>query len=762
MKRIFTFFAAALLCVAAGAQVDETFQFVDADGNVVTDGSVITVNTLNEEGQMVVPLSVKNVSGAKAAVGLYETIDQMPGGTWQTCAFGSCMVLEETGYSPKSVVADNYNASIDTEWIPETDQYATWEAKLQIHVFNVTIQSKFGTINEVAGTEIIGYGPTVTVRFEYKAPAIKLWWGYNSKDDEYTGLGTSTAETYDCASFYSGTTSTAAGKTIHAVRFALPTANVKDVKVWIAKTRPTKIENALQVVSVPNPVKGINEVPLTTPYNVGTASVYVGYSFTITRVSTNDDMYPVCVTGSDLKNALWIRTSTTLTSWSDLNGQGFGRLYLQMLLEGEFPYTNAVSIATANLGESVAAIGGNIKLQVPFTNEGSEDVTSIDYTISNGQTGQLTFASPIAFGSTRNVTIEMAAANEAGLQSLKLTVTKVNGKDNECDKKDTNFTMATVLREAHKCVAVEEFTGTGCGWCPRGYVGMMKMRDKFGDNFAGIAIHRYDSSDAMYISTYTQVSFTGAPSCRINRGEEIDPYYGSGNDVFDDVRAELAIPAKVDVSVKGEWNEDSTQVVATATIESLIPNGNYKIEYVLVADSLTGTTSGWNQANYYYQYNRRELPADLAIFASGGTYGKSSVKGLIFNDVAIAVAKSTQTTAPGILELGVPTENTYTLAMPTKTTLLNAITKNNVTVMALVIDASTKRIVNTAKFLMPGYKPAIKGDVNEDSKVDVADISSILTVMATSEAYSRQADVNDDGKVDVADIARVISIMAGE
>ena len=60
---------------------------------------------------------------------------------------------------------------------------------------------------------------------------------------------------------------------------------------------------------------------------------------------------------------------------------------------------------------------------------------------------------------------------------------------------------------------------------------------------------------------------------------------------------------------------------------------------------------------------------------------------------------------------------------------------------------------------------SVKGDVNSDGVVDVADISSILTVMAGAAApessASRLADVNGDGKVDVADISSVLTIMAG-
>jgi hypothetical protein len=53
-----------------------------------------------------------------------------------------------------------------------------------------------------------------------------------------------------------------------------------------------------------------------------------------------------------------------------------------------------------------------------------------------------------------------------------------------------------------------------------------------------------------------------------------------------------------------------------------------------------------------------------------------------------------------------------------------------------------------------------KGDVNSDGVVDVADISSIISVMAGDETHAGTADVNGDGVVDVADISSVIEVMS--
>ena len=55
----------------------------------------------------------------------------------------------------------------------------------------------------------------------------------------------------------------------------------------------------------------------------------------------------------------------------------------------------------------------------------------------------------------------------------------------------------------------------------------------------------------------------------------------------------------------------------------------------------------------------------------------------------------------------------------------------------------------------------LKGDVNNDGAVNVADISAVITVMAGG-TVEGNPDVNGDGAVNVADISKIISIMAGE
>lgn len=72
----------------------------------------------------------------------------------------------------------------------------------------------------------------------------------------------------------------------------------------------------------------------------------------------------------------------------------------------------------------------------------------------------------------------------------------------------------------------------------------------------------------------------------------------------------------------------------------------------------------------------------------------------------------------------------------------------------------TTEFLFIAEIILSPDSGSIKGDVNGDGTVDVADISAIISDMAGTAEYAA-ADVNGDGTVDVADISNVISIMAG-
>ena len=558
--------------------------------------------------------------------------------------------------------------------------------------------------------------------------ANQAWWGYADNESEKGGLGVSKADTYHCAIFVPGNHASAGGKTIQAVRFGLVAPNAKDAKVWIASKLPATIdgENCLQVVDVPAEELGKEniDVALAAPYAVPAEGVYVGYSFTISKLAVQADYYPVLITGVEQPNALILKTEKDVTEWGDLYGNKFGALFLQLLLEGEFADNQVTPL---DFGPVYAKIGETATADVTLKNLGISDLSSIDYTITtDGEAGaeqHLDLASPIAFGMMGDVKITVPADAQLSVKEKTLTITKVNGNANMIDEKTALFTLYSLTEIIDRNVVVEEYTGTGCGWCPRGLVGMKKLRDTFGDRFVGIGIHRYNSSDAMYIASYAPITFEGAPSCRIDRGIEADPYYGTDMDVCDDFRAEMEIPGLAAVEVSGMFNEEFTKVAATAKATPLF-DGTYSVELVLVADGLKGTGSAWNQSNYYYQYSASQLPEDLAMFGSGGTYGKSTVSGWTFDDVAIAscyVSGKNKIEKQQLLA-GESADFVYTLTMPTKTALKNALLLDKVYVVAILLD-SDGHVVNAAKAQVKGYEPNAIRSAGSDSATEVVSYS---------------------------------------
>jgi hypothetical protein len=585
---------------------------------------------------------------------------------------------------------------------------------------------KFFTLFIMLAVTMLSYGQTGN----------QLWWGYVNGSEKTSGLGVQKADVYHCAIFIPGNHGIAGGKTIRSVRFGLVAPNATNCKVWLASSLPATVDknSTLQMADVAATELGKQqiEVALPTAYAIPAEGVYVGYSFTISDVVYQADAYPILIAGTDQPNSLLIKTDNLVPEWSDMYGSGYGALYMQVLLEGEFADNTATPSIT---GEYYAQLGGSTQVDVSLLNNGASPLTSIDYTITTdgvaGAEQHLELESPIAFNNSGRATFEVAADAEAGSKTKTLTVTKVNGQANNAPVTTSDFTLITLEKLIARNVAVEQFTGTGCGWCPRGHVGMAKMREAFGDRFIGIAIHQYSnqSSDAMYLapSKYANHGLNGAPSCRLNRGESMDPYYGSGEDVLYDMQQALAVPALAEVSVSGVMDTNKTKIDAKATLTPLIA-GNYTLEFVAVADGLTGTGTGWQQTNYYSsQYasqtgiTKSSLPEDLQyLFDLRSTFTGT------FNDVAIASSYVSSKNQVEKLTLTANEEQevSYTITMPTYTKLKNALKDDQIYVVALLVDAQGK-IVQAAKQQVSIADPTGIEDVKSMADAQPTDVYTL-------------------------------------
>ncbi len=561
------------------------------------------------------------------------------------------------------------------------------------------------------------------------------WYGHYNTTMNRLAVGIQKAEPHDMAFHIKGTDAVAVGKKIKAFRFYLRGTNgIKDVKIWLSKKLPGNVSEADFVQSIPeaNLVGGdesekkpgkANDVALSTPYEVTSEGVYVGLSFVVTSAESEITKFPVVTGDADgVEEGLLLRTGTTVSEWTDFSKEGLGFVAINVMLEGEFA-TNGV--APMPLENVMIAANKEKTIDLTAVNAGSAGVKNLDYTITTGGNTSaekhVDLTTPVTIlGGSFTFPITLQAGSETGNKEYTVTITKVNGVDNEASNKECKVSAVIIKKEFKRGVLVEEFTGTGCGYCPRGLVGMEKLSKKYGDAFVGIGIHQYNTSDPMYLTpaNYEKLGWKGAPKCMINRGKQIDPYKGSGGGIFEDFEKELTSPA-LGIELEGLLSEDNKSVKASAKIESLV-SGKHSIVFVLIANGLTGTTASWKQSNYYAQNDANSLPSDLAKFGRGGEFGQDKFT-YVFDDVAIASSFKNMVNTATLDDLvaGATTESKFTLDLPKKEILLNALKMDKLFVAAFVLDSEGK-VMNAAKAAVKAITDGI-----ENTNVSAKNITEI-------------------------------------
>ena len=445
--------------------------------------------------------------------------------------------------------------------------------------------------------------------------------------------------------------------------------------------------------------------------SASTGTLMVGYKFTDTgnnyAVGTSSSHTGVIYLYANVSKA----QGGNGLGWYNL-GTDYGALAVQLIVEDDNFKTNAVT--PLDFGDFRVALGQTKTVDVSIVNVG-KSLTSLDYTYSvDGKTSEekhLDFGKDLGEGFTGSLPVEFKAAEKTGQFVENFTITKVNGVKNEAQTSSAtgkNYTLAKALK---KGVLVEQFTGTGCGWCPRGHVAMHNMAELYGDQFVGVALHQYNSSDPMYFNGYN-LGFSGAPSAMVDRsGSTGDPYYSAQPEVAEAVK-DLPL---VGIKLSGSLNEERTSVEAKASVESLVSGNDYTIAYVLTGDGLKGTANNWKQTNYYSSSygqfkGKSSLPSDLQfLWDEPGAFFTT------FDDVALSSSYvgSTNKASLGELVEGQTTESSFTLNLPTKATLKNAIDTNNLYIVAMVLDADG-HCVNAAKAYVQDGVTGIN-DVTEGS-----------------------------------------------
>jgi len=339
-----------------------------------------------------------------------------------------------------------------------------------------------------------------------------------------------------------------------------------------------------------------------------------------------------------------------------------------------------------------AAIGAQVDVKGIVSNEGSSPITSFDISYNvNGGAPQVYSVSGLnlALGETYSFIHDIPfTLNEAGSYEVITNVENVNGTTDMNPGNDTlNSYVGAVTFIPDKKVFAEEATGTWCGWCVRGICFMDYMAETYPDTWIGVGVH---NGDPMVVPAYDEAiqsiipNFPGYPSGTIDRSG--DNYYDPSE--FEEgylLRMEAISPATIDF-VNYSW--DAVNRIVSFDLQSeFVVDIHNELRYAVVIseDSLWGTSSGWNQSNYYSGGSNGPM---CGFENMPGTIPAASMH---YDHVAREILDSpygTQGSLPSNILAGEVHSYNYTYTIP------GAWKYENIHFIGLIIDMATGEVLN--------------------------------------------------------------------
>ena len=157
-----------------------------------------------------------------------------------------------------------------------------------------------------------------------------------------------------------------------------------------------------------------------------------------------------------------------------------------------------------------------LKLFAVVKNMGANEVEaySIGITVDE-ETVEMSYDRHVAVNGCDTVLFDKPAV-EKGKHKVSVNILTVNGVEDIYDFNNSSSATVTVPDKAFaRRIVCEEMTGTWCGFCPRGMVGLELMKEKHEGMFIAVSVH---SDDPMAIDPESPLSYgefiascTGSP-----------------------------------------------------------------------------------------------------------------------------------------------------------------------------------------------------------------------------------------------------------
>ena len=619
---------------------------------------------------------------------------------------------------------------------------------LQESLLESKVQFKGQPYNSISNVQSKNINKTVSIN----AGEGQLWWSnHDSNEKKWKTNGTESLEHYNVATYIPPKFFGEDGIVISALSIYPIYEGMDNVNIWISKKLPEYDEVAdIETVNIPKEdlVMGqFNDVAFSSTHIIPSEGLYIGYSF---DMSGWYDYWwsPILssVSTSDRDQGFLFNTKSS-PSWQS----GNGNLLMRILLGGSF-YGNAAR----PYDFQTSYLDSDTETTVPITieNMGLQPITSIKYSLSSD--GEVVEENNIDvqindFKATTTIDIKLKSDVSARASKKTIVIKEVNGVPNEFLSNIGNGKVVTIVDKPKVLPVIEEFTGTWCGYCPYGIVGMEKAYEQYGDNVALIAVHY---SDPMAIDEYSSLlkNVTSYPSAVANRGASFYPntYYLPKNI---ENAMKLVVPGKIEA--KASWSNKGKTVISIDTKTTFYyseDDAQYGIAYVLVEDGMTDPK--WYQRNF--------LTGESGSAGMEFWYNSpSDVYGFEFNHVAVAgwgVHKGIRESVENEIVEGQPINYNYRADISSNTLIQD---KSKLKLIAILVDSQTGKIMNAAITAIEASESESEpGNADGKGDVDADDVVAIVNYLMNKapEGFDKDAaDVNGDGKVDLADIIMLIN-----
>lgn len=327
----------------------------------------------------------------------------------------------------------------------------------------------------------------------------------------------------------------------------------------------------------------------------------------------------------------WADAATSKMTWESFT-QYYGNMCLRLVIQGNNLPSDEVSLEWI-YPPMFTTTDEPFAVDASIVNNAANEIKKLafEYTIGNRtDTIEVDVNPPLKYNESTDVNVPGLICSAIGNRLiLDMNIISVNGND---DAKITTTLDEDVFVYSipkgvgyEKNIVVEEGTGTWCGYCPVGIVGMEYMKEKYTDGtYIPVAIHY---NDRMVSRSYTPIAdeyFSVYPSAIINR----DTYrFGvfSPQAYLLEAAYTMAreIPAFASISADANFSDSSRSSIDinTTTSFAIQSDDSFSVAFAVTQDNV----GPYDQTNYFANGSEGEM---------GGWENKPAEVSTYYNDVA--------------------------------------------------------------------------------------------------------------------------------